>query len=384
MSKSFDTIVLGVGGVGSAVLSHLARRGRSVLGLDRFPPGHDRGSSHGQTRLIRQAYFEHADYVPLLKRAYTQWDELSQQCGKKLFHRVGVLQVGPREGRILPGVLASAQQHGLAVEELTPDQLVQRFPEFQVPGSLGAVFEQNAGYLCVEDCVLAQVDQAVKYGATLQTGETVLGWRDDAGGVRVQTDRDTYLANSLVIAAGAWARDLLSDLNIGLEVARKPVYWFAAPDSYDESQGTPGFIFETPAGNFYGFPRRGASGLKTAEHSGGDSVGDPLLVDRNEHPADTQLIKEFLRDYLPGVTDQQIGFSVCLYTLSPDRQFILDQHPQHPQVSFAAGLSGHGFKFVNVLGEALADLAEKRSTTLPVGFLNCRRPSLFASGAPVK
>lgn len=373
----FDTIVLGTGGVGAAALFHLARRGQRVLGLDRFPPGHDRGSSHGQTRLIRQAYYEQPDYVPLLKRAYELWDELSRLVGKQLFFPVGVLQVGARNGRVIPGVLASAALHGLAVDELSSADVAERFPGFQLTDTLGAVFERNAGYLLVEECVLAHAAQAVANGAVLQSGETVLGWKPVGSGVEVVTDRARYCSKSLVITAGAWAGPLLADLGVPLQVVRKPLYWFAAPDEgYHQERGGPGFIFETPEGNFYGFPKRDSAGVKVAEHSGGDFVFDPLKVDRSPHAGETTRVQAFLAKYMPGVSSEQTGFAVCLYTLSPDRNFLVDRHPAAPHVSFAAGLSGHGFKFTSVLGEVLADLATEGTTRLPIEFLSARRPGL--------
>jgi monomeric sarcosine oxidase len=379
---TFDVIVLGVGGVGSMALDQLARRGLRVLGLDRFPPGHDRGSSHGRTRLIRQAYYEHPDYVPLLKRAYELWADLAARAGKMLYHEVGVLQVGRPDGVVLPGVLASARQHGLDVEELSVEQVAARFPGFRVPSPLAAVFERQAGYLDVEDCVRSAAQQAVEHGAVLQIGESVRTWKADGRGVLVETDRDMYRATSLVVAAGAWAGTLLADLGIRFEVVRKSLYWYAAPEQlYAPAFGSPGFIYETDAGNFYGFPRIDEGGLKVGEHTGGLPVADPLQIDRNPDPAETIRIEQFLSNYLPGVSRNPLQFATCLYTLSPDRNFVVDRHPQYPQVAFAAGLSGHGFKFVTVLGEALADLVQHGQTRLPIGFLSCQRPALALSRA---
>src|SRR5579864_391362 len=261
-SSAFDVIVLGVGGVGANVLDHLSRRGLRVLGLDRFPPGHDRGSSHGRTRLIRQAYYEHPDYVPLLKRSYELWADLEARSRRTLYHETGVLQVGRPDGAVIPGVLASARQHGLDVEELSPHTLASRFPGYRVPPSLAAVFEKRAGYLDCEDSVRAAADQAVSHGASLQIGENVRRWKV-AGAVEVETDRGTYRAASLIIAAGSWAGTLLAELGIDFEVLRKSVYWYAAPeDLYSPARGAPGFIYETAAGNFYGFPRLDADGVK--------------------------------------------------------------------------------------------------------------------------
>jgi sarcosine oxidase len=377
---AFDVIVLGVGGVGSAALDQLARRGLRVLGLDRFPPGHDRGSSHGRTRLIRQAYFEHPDYVPLLRRAYELWADLSARSGKTLYHQVGVLQAGRPNGTVVPGVLASARQHGLDVEELSEGEITARFPGLRVPPPLVAVFERRAGYLDVEDCVREAARQAVDHGATLQIGESVRGWKVEGSGVAVETDRGTYRANSLIVSAGAWAGTLLADLGIRFQVVRKSLYWYAAPERlYSPAHGFPGFLYETDRGSFYGFPRIDDEGLKSAEHSGGIPVSDPLRVDRNPDPGETIRVEQFLAEYLPEVTPEPLRFGTCLYTLSPDGHFVVDRHPEHPQVVFAAGLSGHGFKFTTVLGEVLADLAAHGSTRLPIGFLSCQRSALAAT-----
>jgi sarcosine oxidase len=378
-SSAFDVIVLGVGGVGSAVLDHLARRGSYVLGLDRFPPGHDRGSSHGRTRLIRQAYYEHADYVPLLKRAYELWADLSARARKTLYHEVGVLCAGRPNWPVVSGVLASARQHLLDVEQLSAADIATRFPGFRVPEPLTALFERHAGYLDCEDAVRAAADQAVKNDAFLQTDATVIDWKPEGSGVSVRTDRTTYHAGTLIIAAGAWSGQLLADLGIRFDVLRKSFYWYEAPAMYAADQGAPGFIYETDDGNFYGFPDINQQGLKVGEHTNGLPVVDPLVVDRSPDSQETARIDRFLSVHLPDVTRRQLNFATCLYTLSPDRNFVIDRHPEHPQVSFAAGLSGHGFKFVPVLGEVLADLAERGKTTLPIEFLSCRRASLQTS-----
>ena len=379
MTHRYDVIVAGTGGVGSAALFHLARRGVKVLGLDRFPPGHDRGSSHGHTRLIRQAYFEHADYVPLVLRSYELWAELEALRGQKLYHEVGLLEVGPADGEVVPGVLRAAEQHGLEVEQLTGEQVERRFPGFRAPTPLVGVFERRAGYLHVEECVVAHVEAALALGAELRTGEEVRAWEPDDDGVRVATDRESYLADRLVIAAGPWAGQLLAELGIPLVVRRKPQFWFRPRDkAYRVERGCPGFLFETPAGFYYGFPQLDDGGVKAAEHSGGAVVADPLTVNRDLDPADVSLVRAFLSAHLPGVSHELLHHAVCMYTLTPDQHFVVDVHPQHRQVAFVAGLSGHGFKFTPVLGEALADLALNGRTSLPIGFLSATRPALQA------
>lgn len=374
----FDFIVIGGGGVGSAAVFHLAERGARVLGLDRFPPGHDRGSSHGRTRIIRQAYYEHPDYVPLLFRAYELWTDLGQRIGRPLLHEIGLLQAGPLNSGVLAGVRRSAQQHRLKIDELSAAELMRRYPGFRVSDDWAGLFEPRAGYLEVEACVVAHLEQAQRLGAELRTGITVNGWRDIPGGIEVATDAGEFRARALLIAAGAWSGQLLKELAVPLVVRRKPQYWYPALFTHQAEHGCPAFLFDTPDGIFYGLPQvdgRGAAGdgLKAAEHSGGQTVGDPLHVDRAFDAADNARVESFLASHLPGVARKLLRHSVCMYTLTPDEHFVVDRHPQDPRVVFAAGLSGHGFKFTCVLGEALADLAMNGTTSLPIGFLSLAR-----------
>jgi sarcosine oxidase len=377
----YDAIIVGTGGIGSAALFQLARRGLRVLGIDRFPPAHDRGSSHGQTRMIRQAYFEHPDYVPLVLRAYALWAELEALCDRKLYHQVGLLQVGPADGQIVPGVLASAARHGLPIERLSPGEVERRWPGFRVPQAaeespreIVGLFEHRAGYLRVEDCVQAHLDLAVRQGARLLTGVTVQGWRAEGGHVEVDSDGGAFAADRLVIAAGPWSGQVLRDLGIPLRVLRKAQYWFPATDpAYDARGGCPAFLFDTAAGLFYGFPRIDDLGVKVAEHSGGVVVADPLTLDRQVDPADRDRVAAFAHVQLPGLARRMAHHAACLYTMTPDGHFVVDRHPACPNVVFAAGLSGHGFKFAPVLGQALAEMALDGATELPIGFLGSRR-----------
>ncbi|MDX1948056.1 MAG: N-methyl-L-tryptophan oxidase [Pirellulaceae bacterium] len=374
-TEVFDVIVLGTGGVGSAAAYHLARRGARVLGLDRFPGGHDRGSSHGQTRIIRQAYFEHSDYVPLLIEAYRLWRELEQSSGETLLRQVGLLQVGPAGGAVIGGVLASAKQHGLAVESLAAGEIERRWPGFRVPEQLVGVLEPAAGYLHVERCVLAHLAAAQEQGADLRFGSAARSWRGDGGGVTVETeDGQRYSAAKLVVTAGPWASQVLAGLGVPLVVRRKHLYWFPAGDSaYQADKGYPTFLFELPHGVFYGFPKIDDLGLKVAEHSGGAAVADPLTDPRAFDAGDLARVEGFLAAHLPRVGRPHTCRGVCFYTMSPDEHFLVDQLPGHDNVVFAAGLSGHGFKFTSVLGPALADLALDGQTRLPIGFLGVGR-----------
>jgi monomeric sarcosine oxidase len=372
--STYDAIVLGAGGVGSAAAYHLARRGAKVLAIDQFPGGHDRGSSHGETRVIRQAYFEHPDYVPLLLRAYELWRELEAEAGTDLLHQVGLLQVGPPEGSVVSGVRQAARLHGLNVELLSASEVPRRFPGFRVPEGSAGAFEPAAGYLRVERCVLAHLAAARLSGAELKLSSPALSWRANSAGVSVTTSDGTYSAGSLIIAAGPWAPHIMKQLGVPLEVRRKHLYWFPADTThYQEQSGCPTYLYELPHGVFYGFPQIDERGVKAAEHSGGETVEDPTDDPRPLDATDLARVEDFLSHYLPGVGRPMQQHRVCFYTMSPDEHFLVDRFPGHSGVFFVAGLSGHGFKFTSVLGEALADFALAGRTKLPVGFLGLTR-----------
>lgn len=364
----FDVIVAGAGGVGGAAAFHLARRGAKVLALDRFAPPHDRGSSHGRSRIIRLAYYEHPDYVPLLRRAWELWAELAALAGEALYTETGLLQVGPPDGAVVRGVLASARAHGLDVEDLTPEEARRRFPGLRVPEGLAAVYERRAGALAVERCVAAHLALS---GAEVRR-EALCSWRPEGGGVRVETESGSVSAAALVLAPGPWAPGLIPGNR--LEVRRKGQFWFGPPPAdLTAAGGCPAFLYELPDGVFYGIPAHGGAGLKAAEHTGGRPVADPLSAERAEDAGERGRVEGFLARMLPGLPRTLEAHAPCFYTLTPDQHFVLDRHPASPRVVYAAGLSGHGFKFVPALGEALAELALDGRTRLPVGFLAASR-----------
>lgn len=372
--STYDVIVLGVGGMGAATAFELARRGRRVLGLEQFDLGHDRGSSHGLTRVIRKAYYEHPNYVPLLRRAYERWYDLEQRQGRHLFTECGVLSIGRPEGELVPGVLRVATEHRLPVEELSAADLRQRYPQFRFSDEYRGVLERDAGLLQVEHCVFAYAEEAIRLGAVLRPNEAVLSWEADEGGVTVRTDGGTYRANRLVVTAGAWAGRMLADLGLPLTVLRKPLLWYGtANDSHFRRDVFPVYMAETRAGFYYGFPVLDGGGHKLARHDGGLVVADPTTVDRSILPADEDDCRRFLAEHLPEVNGPLRYSRVCLYTMTPDAHFVIDLHPKHQNVAVAAGFSGHGFKFSSVVGEVLADLVEHGRTEWPIGMFSIGR-----------
>jgi sarcosine oxidase len=372
--QTYDVIVLGLGGMGTAAACELARRGRRVLGIEQFEVGHQRGSSHGQTRIIRKAYYEHPDYVPLLRRAYERWYDLEQQSGERMLLECGVLSLGSANSDVVAGVLRSATEHELPIEELGQAELARRFPQFRCDDSWRGVLEREAGLLFVERCVTAHASEARRHGAELHEHEEVLGWRADDRHVEVVTKSDRYAAERLVVAAGAWATRLLDDIGVPLSVMRQVAMWFDVSSPADFRRDRfPCYCVDTPAGFFYGFPMLDLLGIKVARHYGAAELSDPSAVDWQTRALDEPPVREFLQAHLPGIDGEVTSASVCMYTLTPDRHFVIDLHPRHANVAVAAGFSGHGFKFASVVGEILADLCEHGATTAPIEMFRARR-----------
>jgi sarcosine oxidase len=364
---TYDAIVLGVGGMGSAALFELARRGRRVLGLEQYPLVHDRGSSHGQTRIIRRAYYEHPAYVPLVRRAYERWYDLEQRTGRHLLTECDCLTLGPPEGELVQGVRRSAREHNLSVEELTAAEAARRFPALRPGEGMAGVLEHGAGFLDVEGCVRAHLDSAVSLGAEVRAEEPATEWVSDGGGVAVRTAKGTYRAARLVVTAGAWATRLLADVGVPLTVMRQTLLWFAPPEpALFRRDRFPVYLMDTPDGAFYGVPAIDPRGHKAARHYGAPELPGPEGVDWAVRDADEAPVRAFLRKYVPAADGPRAFGQVCLYTLTPNRHFVLDVHPKWPQVVIAAGFSGHGFKFASAVGEVMADLAETGRTALPI------------------
>lgn len=370
----FDTIVIGLGGMGSAAACHLARRGQKVLGLEQFTFAHDRGSSHGESRIIRQAYFEHPDYVPLLKRAYEHWNELDNVNGMEIINVCGMFMAGLPGDTVISGTRRAAATHGLPLEDVSATEALTRFPNLRADPEMDILFDPLGGYLCVENCVTTHLTGARIAGAELHQLEEVLRWERDGDGVRVTTVKREYRANSLVITAGPWAGALLRDLALPLAPHRVVMAWFQPEtDIHDVDTGAPVFGIQTPGGFFYGFPCIGRDGVKVALHQPGTLLNDPDEVDRCVTAEDVREIQNFAARHLLDLElDPWMG-KTCIYTMTPDEHFIVDRHPHHENVFLAAGFSGHGFKFAPAIGSILADYCTEGKTDEPAGFLGLGR-----------
>ncbi|MFM7851382.1 MAG: N-methyl-L-tryptophan oxidase [Flammeovirgaceae bacterium] len=380
MKKHFDVIVIGVGSMGSATCYYLSKQGASVLGIEQFDIPHDQGSHAGQSRIIRKAYFEHPDYVPLLHRAYHNWTQLEEATNTQLYFKTGLFYAGPRDNDLIKGTTLAAQLHHLPLENITgTDHAKTR--NFTIPSHHEKWFEPDAGCITPERAVLTFAQEAIRSGATLLTRQRVIEWKKTDGEFLVEANSNTFTAKKIIVCGGAWSGKLLPHLNTKLKVTRQVVVWMN-PKNWDDftSENFPCWLVadEDLPGAFYGFPILpagkigGPLGLKFAYHHPG-LVSNPDQVDRTTTQEDVSFILSAVKKFLPSALGSVLSVKTCLYTYSPDEHFIIDTHPLDENLIVAAGFSGHGFKFASVVGEVLSDLARTGKTNLPIDFLRMKR-----------
>ncbi|MBA3490686.1 MAG: N-methyl-L-tryptophan oxidase [Rubrobacteraceae bacterium] len=374
----YDVIVAGLGGMGSSAAYHLAGRGKHVLGLERHTPAHDRGSSHGQSRIIRLAYSEDPAYVPLVIRAYELWERLERETGEDLMTITGGLMIGPPGTRFFEGSKESAEKYDLPYEVLDSAGLKRRYPVFEPTPDTVALFEEKAGFLRPEASVKAHLDRAASLGADLKFGEEILSWQPTRSGVRVETKTGTYEAERLVVSAGAWAPKLLADLGLPLEVTRQILFWFDPKGGIERflPDRFPIFIWEPEDGNsFYAIPAHDGpkGGVKVAFFRADGKPADPETIDREVHDEEVEFIRSYLARYVPDLDGKFLYAKTCMYTNTPDEHFVISVHPKYPQVAIAAGFSGHGYKFCSVVGEILAALVTEDETPHPIDLFSPAR-----------
>ncbi|HET6252395.1 MAG TPA: N-methyl-L-tryptophan oxidase [Tepidisphaeraceae bacterium] len=373
--QHFDIIIVGLGAMGASAAMELAARKIKVLGLEQFDIPHALGSSTGFSRMIRLAYYEHPDYVPLLRRAYKRWTVLEAKTQQKLLYLTGGLYIGPRDGGLITGSLQAARLHHLDHELLDAGQMADRYPQFNLPAEWVTMHEPMAGFLLPEKVIAAFADQALRSGAELHGREAVVDWKSDSGGVIVRTARAEYRAAKVIFCGGAWSGKLLKHIGVELHVTRQVMAWVWPKTPGDFALGKlPVWAIDNPDGSLdYGFPMMPENpGFKIAHH-GPATQTDPDRVIRDMLPGDEETFRPALRQFLPSADGPLLSLRTCLYTNSPDQHFIVDRHPADDRIIIACGFSGHGFKFASVIGEVLADLAERGTTQLPAGFLGLGR-----------
>jgi len=363
MSETYDVGIIGTGTMGSAAAYHLARRGRSVIAFEQFGIVHEFGSHSGTTRIIRRAYHESPEYVPLVLRSEELWEELEKATGQQMMFRTGALCLGPENSDLLNGALLACKQYNLPFDLFSSAEVMQKWPQFRLPQNWQACFDHLAGFLIVELCIRSHAQLAIQSGAKIMDHTKVTGFKTEGSAIQVQTDRGSFRVGSLIVCAGAWTTRLLNELQIPITIKRKSVVWMKPRNPADYSMGTfPIFLSEVEQGLLYGFPLYEHTGVKIANHSSKGEPVNPDTVDRVFHDSDAADVRDFAGKYLPGITNEIVEGKVCLYSLTPDEDFLIDRHPHQENIIVAAGFSGHGFKFSPVIGEILADLATEGKT----------------------
>jgi sarcosine oxidase len=375
MTSPYDVIVAGVGGMGSATCWQLARRGLRVLGVERFDIPHAMGSSHGQNRIIRLAYYEHPSYVPLLRRAFALWREAEAASGESLLFVTGGIDAGPEDGRIVQGSLASCAEHGLPHETLSARELAACFPGWRLPESMVGVVQPDAGFVASERAIVTHARMALDAGADIRAREAILGWEiTGAGTVAVTTTRGRYEAGRLVLSTGAWIADHVPALRGKAVPERQALGWFRprVPDHFRVGRFPVGVV-ESRERPVYVFPEWGVPGFKIGVYHHLGETGHADALSREPDDADEAVLREAMRAFFPEADGPVLSLKCCLFTNTPDEHFVIDALPGAPQVIVASPCSGHGFKFSSVVGEILADMATDRAPSLDLSLFSIDR-----------
>lgn len=382
MIKHFDYIVIGVGSMGASTCYNLAKAGTSVLGLEQFHVAHEMGAHTGQSRIVRKAYFEHPDYIPLLERAYQNWQEIEAVSGNKIYHQTGLFYSGPQGHVIIENIRSAAKQYNIPLLDGNKGDNLDILPLFALPEDYEWIYEPEAGFVETDKAILSYVEAAIKWGAEIHEHERVLGWKLTDGGVEVCTDKAVYSCKKIIVTAGPWSAKLMPEIKDQLKVTRQTLMWIKP----DESEKFSSSVFpcwfvvdENQPGAYYGFPvpsiddTKNPVGFKFAYHYPGKET-EPDQVDRQISEDDEKPLLNFIQKYIPKAKGQVLGVKTCLYSNSKDEHFVIDTLPgSDGRISFARGFSGHGFKFVSVIGEIMSDLARFGKTQLPIAFLRASR-----------
>ena len=370
----YDAIVIGVGGMGSATVYHLARRGWKVIGLERYGIPHEMGSSHGYSRMIRYTLQEHPNYVPLVHRAYELWHELEDYVSETLIVTTGSVRAGPPNSYFFKNAQEACDRHNISYEILTARELNDRFPGYQFPDEISSIFQSDGGFLLPERCIVNHVHAAEVAGAEIHSHETVLHWETRNNKVEVQTANRVYTARKLIVTAGAWAGKLVPSVKDHALPERQVLGWFepTKPGLF-QPESFPVFGIMAEEGRYYGFPTYGVAGFKIGRSHHLLQNVDPDHMDREVHAEDEEILRQAVSRYFPDAAGRLLESKTCIYTNTPDEHFMIGVLPDNPLVSVAAGFSGHGFKFASVIGEIMADLAQNGETRHDISLFSLDR-----------
>ena len=370
----YDCIVIGLGGMGSASLFELSSKGQNVLGIEQFDIGHDKGSSHGLSRIIRIAYWEGIEYVPLVLRAHDRWIELEKTYNEKLLNITGALDIGLESSETIAGSLKACEEFDIPHEIFTSTELSKKFPAYLLPEEYFSVFQKDGGFLVPESCIKMYVNESINNGADVKQNCKVLDWESDGNIVTVSTSDGNFKTKKLVITAGAWTGILQDEMSRFLTPERQVVSWFKpeSPEYYNSDQ-FPVFNMEVPEGRYYGFPIHHYEGIKIGRYGHLNENINPDSINREITDLDILTLRVPMEKYFQPTNPEPLFSQVCMFTNTPDEHFVLDYLPGNDNVFIASGFSGHGFKFASVIGELISDLMVDGATKFDLGLFSLDR-----------
>jgi sarcosine oxidase len=373
--RNFDSIVIGLGAMGTAIAYQLSSHGNKVLGLERFWLNHTNGSSHGKTRIIRTAYFHNPYYVPFTKRAFELWGQVQSESGRDLIKMTGALLFGLPDSALITGGIISSKKHNIPYEILDSHEAASRFPMFQTDDDEVAFYEEGAGILFPEECIRAHATLADKSGAELHFNEPVAGWKAEDGRVEIRTGNETYTANNVIFSPGAWLTNLVPELKLPLQTERQIVFWFEPKTNQGlfTPDRMPVYVWQMKNERYYyyGVPNVG-DGVKAAKDHDGE-LTSPDQVRREVTKEDEAPVRQFVKRHIPSVDDSPASSTTCLFTNTPDGHFIIDFHPNHRNVVIVSPCSGHGFKFSSVIGEVVQQMVNDGKSKLDISLFKISR-----------
>ena len=383
MNHHYEVIVVGAGSMGMAAGYYLSRKGVRTLMIDAFDPPHSNGRHSGDTRLIRHACGEGPAYAPLALRAQTLWDDLAAKTSETIFRKTGVLTFGPASSQFVKQAIESGHTWDMNIETLSAGAVNERWPGAVLDDADIACYEPDAGVLFSDNCIRTFRRLALDNGAELKTEAPVTNIDVAADSVTVETDGEVFTADKLIVSGGAWNKKILSDLelNIAVQASRRTIAWFKSNELLYNADTFPGFFGDLPSGVFYGFPSIDGGGVKAGRYDNGDDA-EPEYINREFgiYDKDEGDVRGFLDAYMPEASGRMNVGSTCLFTNTPDENFVIDLHPEHSHIAIAAGFSGHGYKFSTAVGEILSELVTEGTTEQDISLFSAKRPALYPEG----
>ncbi|MQG12607.1 MAG: N-methyl-L-tryptophan oxidase [SAR202 cluster bacterium] len=372
--KIYDVIIIGLGAMGSASSYYLSKNGVNVLGLDTYEPPHKLGSSHGHTRVIREAYHEGISYVPIVKRAYDLWNELDHEIEEKLILEYGGMYLGD-DGKYLSDAKKSAKKYEIPISEFSSQEIKEKYKVLNPPKNFKGLLENRSGAVFPEKAISNFLSKSINYGSTHNYNEKVIDWNKESQIYQVKTNKNNYFAEKLIFSSGAWIKNLVPSLNLPIKIERQVLFWFDPIKDKDQFHysNMPNTGWDLDNGiEFYTQPIIEDKGFKVAMHHNGKFISEDNL-NRESNMDDLNIVKNFLEEYIPLANGNLLDSRVCVYTNTPDLDFIIDFYPEDENIIICSPCSGHGFKFTPAIGEICSKLVEKKQINYDLSEFSIKR-----------